>query len=189
MEDIIVRFLLDPWKFILSPIRSGNLPGEAGFFSNIWQVIWGIFVFLDVILLVTFISVFFISLKYRPKLHPKHGAIKRVFTVRDAVFKERWQKIQEKIATGSPDSLKVAIIDADKLADDVLKQSGLEGEHMADRLEKLFPQELRTLDKLWRAHRLRNNLVHNPGFEIDAREAKTALRNYEAFLKEVKALE
>ena len=139
------------------------------------------------------IFIFFIYSFYKGwQLRPQIGIgrkVKKTFTLRDAIFKERWNKIVNQFNPESTESTKIAIIDADKLVDDALKQIGLEGEHMADRLEKLFPQELRTLDKLWRAHRLRNNLVHNPGFEIDAREAKTALRNYEAFLKEVKALE
>ncbi|MDP3975076.1 MAG: hypothetical protein Q8P88_02220, partial [Candidatus Jorgensenbacteria bacterium] len=82
----------------------------------------------------------------------------------------------------------LAIIEADKLVDDALKTSGLQGEHMADRLEKLRVEDYPTLDRLWRAHRVRNELVHTPDFGINEGDAKDVLRVYEKFLKELGAL-
>ena len=102
---------------------------------------------------------------------------------------ERWQDITKKFNVGSPDSIRVAIIEADGLADSALKQMGLRGEHMADRLENISDQELKSLDRLWRAHKLRNDLVHSPGFEVSSGEAERAMGDYQAFLSEIGILE
>jgi len=66
---------------------------------------------------------------------------------------------------------------------------GLAGEHMADRLGQIKEAEVRTLDRLWRAHRVRNDLVHSPGFSLSLFDAKRVIDDYEAFLKEVKVLQ
>jgi hypothetical protein len=186
MEDFIVDFILNPVEKVSSIFGFENSAGS--FITDIWQVVFIIFVVLDVILLVALFFTFLVSLKYRPNLGSSKGTVKKILTLKDAVLKERWSSIMKKIEAGTPDAYKVAVIDADKLVDDTLKQLGLEGEHMADRLEKLFPQELRSLDKVWKAHRIRNNLVHNPEFEITMREAKKTLGDYESFLREVKVL-
>jgi len=128
------------------------------------------------------------SFHHRPNLNPFRRITARTFTLEDALFKEQWESILKRFAVGSADSLKLAVIDADKLADDTLKRLGLEGDHMADRLEKISVEEIRTLDRLWRAHRVRNELVHTPGYELDVEEAKHILADYRAFLEEVGVL-
>src|SRR3989344_1992025 len=185
----VVNFFSDPFKFFYDLFTGKGASGFSSGWLQVWEAIRAIIVFLDLILLIWFIAVFIVSLKYRPRLRPSRGAIKKTFTLRDAVLKERWQNVRRKAAIGSPDALKVAIIDADKIVDDSLKQLGLGGEHMADRLEKIMPHEIRSLSRLWRAHRVRNNLVHTPDFIIKAAEARKTLEDYEAFLKEVKLLQ
>jgi hypothetical protein len=56
---------------------------------------------------------------------------------------------------------KLALIEADKLVDIVLKKAGVQGESFADRLrkvEKLVPRDL--YQKMWEAHKSRNTVVH-----------------------------
>jgi hypothetical protein len=112
-----------------------------------------------------------------------------VLTVRTSQFKEQWEEILKKLAGGSRDSLKVAIVEADKLVDTVLKDAGLEGEHMADRLDKLKPEELVSFNRLWRAHRVRNEVVHSPDFEVTPALAEQTIEDYEAFLKEANIID
>lgn len=182
----VVNFFSNPaggiWKWI-----SFFTDSESWF--KIWEAMRVSFIVLDAIVITAFVGVFIASFKHRPHLRPSYTPHKKTFTLREAVLKEHWGKIKARAAAGSPDTLRVAIIDADKFTDDVLKQMGLEGEHMADRLEKISSQEVRSLDRLWSAHRLRNNLVHTPGFQVSAAESKKALEDYEAFLKEIKVLQ
>lgn len=147
-----------------------------------------LFIGLDILLIAAFIRALRGYLPYRPKLRLDLEPVRKILTLRDVVVKEQWESVLRKFSTGSPDSVKLAVIEADKIVDDVLKNLGLEGEHMADRLERLSPEEVKSLDRLWRAHRLRNNLVHEPTYQLSLPEAEAALDGYQAFLQEVQAL-
>lgn len=189
LTNTAVDFLSDPTGGILKFFKWLNFFGDSKVILGIWETIRVSFIVVDVIIAVALVGVFIAALKFRPNLRPSHIIHKKIFTLKDAVFKEQWAKIKTRVQTGSPDALRVAIIEADKFTDDVLKRMGLQGEHMADRLEKIPSQDIRSMDRLWNAHRLRNNLVHTPGFQVSAAEAKKALEDYEAFLKEVKVLQ
>ena len=47
-----------------------------------------------------------------------------------------WQEIERRLAAGDESNLKLAIIEADKILDEILKMSGLKGDTMADRLKQ-----------------------------------------------------
>ena len=56
---------------------------------------------------------------------------------------------------------KLAVIEADKLADMVLRKAGIKGESMAERLrgvEKIVDRSV--YQRMWEAHKVRNELVH-----------------------------
>jgi len=114
---------------------------------------------------------------------------KKTMTLRDEVFRGRWEKILGRANMESLESMKLAVIDGDKMVDDVLKRLGLQGQHMADRLDQLSDDDYFTLTGLWRAHRLRNNIVHTPGFEVSTHELWRAVEDYKAFLEELQVIE
>lgn len=162
---------------------------DNSFWGQVYEIVRVIFLLLDAALLGIFVYAFSKGLEYRPhfSLTPPSKGMAR--TLRSVLLREKWTAVQEKFAVGSPEAMRLALIEADALADDVLKRLGLEGEHMSDRIGQLEPDEVRTLDRLWRAHRLRNDLVHTPVFTLSANDAERAMGDYEAFLKEVGALE
>lgn len=147
-----------------------------------------ILIIFDAILLLGFVYVFYKALGYRPNFTVHTKPRKRTLTLRDAVFKERWEEIVKKVDVGSVESIKLAIIEADKMVDDVLKRLGFEGQHMADRMEQIGEDECASLWKLWRAHRVRNNIVHTPGFVTTPEDAQRTIHDFAAFLKEVEVL-
>lgn len=149
-----------------------------------------VFLFLNILVVAAFTVTFFFAARYRPKFvrrpsRPKHPA---PLEAKREAMRARWQRILAKAAANPPQSYVLAIIEADKCVDDVLKDLGLSGEHMADRLEQLDASDFKTFEKLWRAHRVRNELVHTPDFGIDPTDAKEILEIYEAFLKELEIL-
>ncbi|MEK9194341.1 MAG: hypothetical protein AAB884_00860 [Patescibacteria group bacterium] len=179
------------------------MTGIADFFVGLfkwfiglpWPSIYGfvkaVIITLDVVLFIAFIWVFVKVLEFRPKFlfNPSLAAKKKKKkAVKDPEVAKRWKSLLEKSISSPPQSFIIAIIEADKFVDDVLKKLGIQGEHMADRLEKLNNHDLRTLDKLWRVHRVRNELVHMPDFKISEVDAREILEVYEAFLKEIEVL-
>ncbi|MFH0806733.1 MAG: hypothetical protein V1885_03360 [Candidatus Brennerbacteria bacterium] len=160
---------------------------DAPWARFLYGVRW-LFIFLDIAVIVAFVILFVKALNYRPKFtrsHKKAGG-KSPFDTK--LFSERWAKLEKHALSAPPQSCVLAIIEADKLVDDALRLMGLEGEHMADRLQKLRVEDYPSLDRLWRAHRVRNELVHTPDFGIDEGDAKDVLKAYQKFLKELGAL-
>ena len=80
---------------------------------------------------------------------------------------------------------KQVIIQVDMLIDSVLKDAGIAGGTMGERLKTLRDKiDKKTLDLLWRVHKKRNELVHDHGSFVAEGEvnkfyndAKTAISN------------
>ncbi|HVO28436.1 MAG TPA: hypothetical protein VMT81_00410 [Candidatus Paceibacterota bacterium] len=98
--------------------------------------------------------------------------------------KKEWAKIEEHFFRGDENDLKIAIIEADKLLEEALKEGGYRGASLGDRLKNLKPSQLPNLDHVWQAHRLRNQIVHEPTFKLKRDLAEKALRIYEDTLKQ-----
>jgi len=103
-------------------------------------------------------------------------------------YEKRWQKIQDRLEAADEANLKLAIIEADSLLDDILKRMGLAGKDMGERLEQITVQQLSSINDIWEAHRLRNIIVHQSGIRITQTEAKKAIESYEKALKELEVL-
>ena len=167
------------------------------FFVNVpWTYVWSLthdfVVAFDIALVAGLIYVLMELEPYRPHFvrDPKKyvHSEKKIATLRDAGLVKKWQAIVEKSESMPPQSLTLGIIEADSFVDDVLKRMSLPGEHMADRLDKLG-SDLKTIDAVWKAHRVRNDVVHTPGYFLSPRDARKILKDYEAFLKELEVLE
>ena len=162
--------------------------GEPDFWIRYFSFLKWFFIIYDGLILAGVIYAVYQAWYYRPTLHPYHEPGKRVINLAETVIRERWGKVVKRFSLGTPEAISLAVIEADKIVDDVLKSLGLEGEHMSDRLGQIDADEAKTLEGVWRAHRLRNNLVHSPDFKVAPEDAERALDSFETFLKEVKAL-
>jgi len=127
-------------------------------------------------------------LQYRPSFFTLGKKKQKKEIIQDPAILKHWDAIEEKASVGTPDNLRLAIIEADSLVDSFLRKVGYEGDHMADRLSQISSHEVKSLDSLWDAHRLRNILVHTPGAAARPKEAKEALKAFENFLKELGAI-
>ena len=99
---------------------------------------------------------------------------------------DKWATIQA-VSAGGPAGLKNAVSEADKLFDHALKQQGFPGETMADRLKaaKSSFSSYGVYDGIWRAHKLRNALAHEVGFDLVPSQAREALGDFERGLKDL----
>lgn len=102
---------------------------------------------------------------------------------REQIF-TRWATIEAMAASGG-NGLRQAINEADKLFDHVLRQQGLSGDTMGDRLKAARTRftDRKVYDHIWRAHKLRNALAHEVGFDLVPSQAKEALADFETGLK------
>ena len=81
----------------------------------------------------------------------------------------------------------LAVIEADKLLDKALKESGFRGQTMGERLVEAGPS-LSGKDAVWEAHKLRNRLVHETGAKASLLQTKRVLAVFARALKDLGAL-
>ena len=96
---------------------------------------------------------------------------------------ESWRRIEEQFYRGGESDLKVAILEADKLLNDALREAGIMGIQLGDRLKKTNIGQIPNLNELWQAHKLRNQIAHEPNFKMKRDVAERALGIYEAALR------
>lgn len=76
-----------------------------------------------------------------------------------------WRNINVLLAGKQPSQLRQALIQADKSLDNALSDM-VNGESMGERLKNasnIFERSL--YDRIWKAHKMRNALVHESGYE------------------------
>jgi hypothetical protein len=81
----------------------------------------------------------------------------------------------------------MSIIHADKLLDEALKCLGYYGNTMAERLIAAKGR-LQHKDEVWKAHKLRNKIVHETLHEPSEKEMKIALQGYYKTFKDLGVL-
>ena len=83
---------------------------------------------------------------------------------------------------------KLAIIEADSILDEILKRMGYMGDSLGERLEKLTSASLPSLDEVKDAHKVRNNIVHDPDYKMTLDEARITIASFEKALVDLQAL-
>ena len=112
---------------------------------------------------------------------------KRKYTFNREMYQTRFLAIENKLNKESPATWTVVIIEADKLLDKALVEMGVPGKTMGDRLKK-SGDKFENLNSVWRAHKLRNAIAHESGFEISYKQASNALAVYKQALKGLGAI-
>lgn len=82
---------------------------------------------------------------------------------------------------------KLAVIEGDRLVDGAMRSMMIPGETMGERL-KAARYKYPNIERVWSAHKLRNQLSHDPTFQISLRQAKGALADFESALKTLNVL-
>ncbi|HDH31177.1 MAG TPA: hypothetical protein ENH26_00135 [Candidatus Wolfebacteria bacterium] len=101
------------------------------------------------------------------------------------IIRRKWEKLLEKIKSGDERDLRLAIIEADNLVDEILIRHGYSGKDMGERLKSIHPSEIENLDDLWKAHKIRNRIAHESEFHIAQVEAKKIITVYHKTLKDL----
>lgn len=103
-------------------------------------------------------------------------------------FIVRWEKILARLESDNPSQYKVALLEADQLADEILGGMNFKGETMAEKLEKVQGAQLENKEALALAHQVRNQIIHERDFMVSREEAKRWLDMYKKFFDEMELL-
>ncbi|MEK7519778.1 MAG: hypothetical protein AAB581_00840 [Patescibacteria group bacterium] len=115
--------------------------------------------------------------------------LRRKAPIRTDEFVAQWQVIRERMATMREADYKLAIIEADKLFDELLTKMTYRGNDMADRLKQLTPVQLPSIQGVWDAHKVRNLLAHDITYHLNFSDAQRVIGNYERAFRELGILD
>lgn len=98
----------------------------------------------------------------------------------------RWQTIVDAVASSNPVEWRHAVIDADVMLDEALKELGYVGETLGERLKNVPAGGIQNINAAWEAHRVRNEIAHaGSDFILSQREARRAIDNYRLVFDEL----
>lgn len=111
-----------------------------------------------------------------------------VLSARDLIAAP-WQEVERKLESASPADWNLAVIQADSIFDTVLKDMGLLGATLGERLKQLDTSKLHTLNEVWEAHKIRNRIVHETDPVLNVEEARYAVNLFAKALGELQYLQ
>ncbi len=100
-----------------------------------------------------------------------------------------WQQILRRLQKGDEAQNKIAIIEADKIFSEILKQMGYRGETVAEQLKLITIAQLSNIEEIWQAHKIRNKIVHEPSFQLSNYEAQAIIDIYHQAFKELNLID
>lgn len=103
--------------------------------------------------------------------------------------KRTWKDVERHFFVGDENDLKIAIIEADKALDNALRNAGVTGATLGDRLKRVKPSQLPNIDAVWQAHKLRNQIAHDAEMSLKRDAAEKALSIYRTALETLGALD
>lgn len=96
-----------------------------------------------------------------------------------------WKKIQKNMKSENMTDWKAAIIEADKILDEILKSSGFRGETVDDRFNQITPEFIPNAAQIKEIHQFRNRIVNEPEFIIRREDAWIAIYVYQKAFEEL----
>lgn len=180
-----------------------NFITSSYFWQNVYLISKWIFILLSLVLTTGIILLIIKISNFRQKLN-----IYKVFQERGKItdsgknkkepiaalnkisesIKSKWNEIIVKIESDSEKDWKMSIIEADSLLDIVLKRKGYPGETTKERLKAVSTEKIINLDDVWTAHKIRNEIAHNPEFSLTKIDAAKFLKIYKKALEDLNVM-
>lgn len=105
------------------------------------------------------------------------------------VIREAWDGIERLAGSKNPSDWNMAVLRADALLDDILRDLGYEGDTISDRLKIVDTAKLKSIEAVWSAHRLRNIIAHDPVTQHMHETIDHALKSYAHAFRELELME
>ena len=120
--------------------------------------------------------------------HEIHSALLKQ-KERDRVANPRWHYIQTLVESPNESDWRVAIIEADSMMEEVLKEKGLTGNTVSELLESAKDSGYRNIQDAWDAHLVRNQIAHvGSEFPISQVEGRRVIKMFENFFEELRVV-
>jgi hypothetical protein len=102
-------------------------------------------------------------------------------------YRSRWLRIEQQLSKDSPASYHMTILEADKLVDYALKERNFHGSTMGERM-KSAQNTWSNTNAIWTAHKVRNQIAHEAGFQVSYDDTRRTLGSFKQALKDLGAI-
>lgn len=159
------------WIFLL--VVAIIVVGYLGYYSFALQVY---FIILGVICIIAGTIIYVKYHKLRREIIAKkyEKLTKKVVKVKPE-FRGRWELLRLAMRSNDLNELRVAMIDADTLVEELFREQGIEGDTMSAVISEATFQGITGTDTILRFHRLRNRVVHESTFAPKPEDLRAAL--------------
>ena len=100
-------------------------------------------------------------------------------------YRSKWLEIEQNLTRDDAASHQLSVLHADKLLDQALKDKGVAGNTMGERMKVT---KWYNVNAVWASHKLRNQLAHEPDAKVDYTTARRALAGFKQGLKDIGAI-
>jgi transposase len=102
-------------------------------------------------------------------------------------YRLKWLQIEQQLKKDNPSSYHLTVLNADKLLDQALRERGVRGTTMGERM-KTIKDTWSNANNVWMAHKLRNQIAHETDVNISYEDARRALSGFKQALKDLGAI-
>lgn len=102
-------------------------------------------------------------------------------------YRSRWLQIESSLKRDEQLSYHMAILNADKLLDQALRDRAIKGETMGERM-KTARNTWSNANAVWTAHKLRNQIAHETDVRIGYDDTRRALASFKQALRDIGAV-
>lgn len=99
--------------------------------------------------------------------------------------KKQWQLIEELLSENYNSSWKLAVVKADSLIENFLKQLGIKGNNFEELIQSLRLKGYQNLNLLEGAHQVSKEILINRDYNVSQKEARTIVNIYKKFWQDI----
>jgi len=100
-------------------------------------------------------------------------------------IEKAWAKIKKRLERPLESEYKLAVIEADDFLNDIFRGMKYKGESFGDRLKQVTPDILPNIEEVKRVHEIRNNIVHDPDYQLSLEQAQVFIKTFEKALQDL----
>lgn len=102
-------------------------------------------------------------------------------------YRLKWMAIERQLNKDDQSGCVLAVLNADKLLDQALRERGIKGQTMGERM-KTAKETWSNANAVWSAHKLRNQIAHESDHHLAYEDARRAIAGFKQALKDVGAI-
>jgi hypothetical protein len=170
---------------VIAFLKNTSAPGTYDQLYHEWNLLVAFSLTLSLIFAAIIIYTVTRVFQLRQEEYKYFQAVAHTVTAQDIPkTRLRWNHILEEANSDSPQNQRLAILEADIMLSELLDELGYKGETLADKMRQVPKANFNTIDLAWEAHRARNRVAHEAGFQMAPHEVRRIIGLYDKIFRE-----